>query len=383
MSDWGLLVSDAAALLYSRYWQTWAKRQRLLRGEVSFPVVLGLKPPTDKQASSNAEKLFNWQHDWRNVSGVIWQEKRWQRLGTQQVPSKLALNNLAELTDFLQVSCELERWFTQLQPLISIAPTNGAFKAELKKQLAQLMQLSTSELAMLKALLPQLQQHMGAGLYLRALPLTGVHGKIIEQHEKLISALLNALHDHAISQAGGLFAWLGCIDKPAGWLTIRPLCSHTRQALAGLDLLQLTGAQLSNYPLPGNTLIVVENLQAGLVVPKLANTTVVCGTGNHLNWLAADWVRTKRVYYWGDIDSDGLTLLARARAMQPNIISRLMDIATFEQFRHRATQGNPCGTSPSGLTTQEAELFERLRQQPNRLEQEMLDADHILKAFQP
>ncbi|WP_158583961.1 DUF3322 domain-containing protein [Salinibius halmophilus] len=381
MSDWGISVNDARAVLYSRYWQNWPKCQRLLNGSVTFPISLGLKPPSDKQASSDAEKLFVWQQDWRNVSGVEWADKRWQRLGSQQVPVKLVFHNLKSLTDFLQVTGELEQWFERVQPLIALAPESADFKAELKKQLAALMQLTTTELTMLQALLPQLQAGMGVGLYLRALPLAGVHGKFIEQHEKLISALLNALHDQAVNKADGLLSWLGCMNKPAGWLTIRPLCEKTRQAFAGLELLQLTGQQLAAYPLPGDTLIVVENLQSGLVVPNIEHAVVVCGTGNHLNWLGADWVKDKKVIYWGDIDSDGLTLLARARAMQPNLVSVMMDVNTFEQFNHRATQGNSCGAVPTDLTEQEALLFERLHQQPNRLEQEMLDADYISQAF--
>ena len=54
---------------------------------------------------------------------------------------------------------------------------------------------------------------MGRGEYLRALLVVGVDTKFIEQHGYLLEAILDVLHEGAISAAGGLSSWLACLKS--------------------------------------------------------------------------------------------------------------------------------------------------------------------------
>lgn len=108
------------------------------------------------------------------------------------------------------------------------------------------------------------------------------------------------------------------------------------------------------------------------------------GAGLDLGWLAAPWLRTRQVAYWGDIDTWGLAMLAAARRHLPDLHALLMDRPTFEAQAHRAVAEPAPADSRSlhGLRPQEAALAQHLRQLPRgRLEQEFLPADTVARAL--
>jgi hypothetical protein len=92
--------------------------------------------------------------------------------------------------------------------------------------------------------------------------------------------------------------------------------------------------------------------------------------------MEADWLSKKQISYWGDIDTWGLTMLARARLLQPSLKALLMTEAIYEQYgpKHAVQEPKTAGDSPPfGLTDQESKLYLRLlKAEKGRLEQEFL-----------
>lgn len=94
-----------------------------------------------------------------------------------------------------------------------------------------------------------------------------------------------------------------------------------------------------------------EDLRAfGAVAGRLA-----LGYGLEL-LLRSDWLKSKTMYYWGDIDTHGFAMLDRLRGAFPEARSFLMDRATL--LAHRALWG------------QEGEDGERFAKQLTRLNDE-------------
>ena len=79
--------------------------------------------------------------------------------------------------------------------------------------------------------------------------------------------------------------------------------------------------------------------------------------------------------YWGDIDTWGLHMLARARSHLPQLQALLMDRATFDAHPHAAVAEPllaPC-PEPGALLSAPAELDAHLRTlDRGRLEQEFI-----------
>ncbi len=170
---------------------------------------------------------------------------------------------------------------------------------------------------------------------MRALPLQDVDTKFIEEHAAPLIDLLDCLHASAVTHAGGLLAWLGCRANPGGWLQVRPLCSQSRERMAGLPLLQLDTQTLREYPLPAARILIVENKQSGYALPALDDTIAVFGGGRNTAWMEAKWLNTKQIGYWGDIDSWGLAILSEARQRKPQLQALMMDEATVRQHQTR------------------------------------------------
>jgi len=297
------------------------------------------------------------------------------------VPSQLTLGAIQALIEFIGGDAEKrsQQWQQRISPILDISQQ---LYPVLIKQLKKLESLSLDEAQMIAQLLPQLSQGMGRGGYLRALPVIGVDTKFMEIHQSFIAPLLDVLHNGAISEHSGLMAWLDCIEVPADWLLVRPLCPATTQAMGGVSILRIPSATLLSTPLPGERLIVVENDQSGYALPALSDTVAVIGGGRNLAWMAARWLRQKRIAYWGDLDSWGFLFLSEARQHQSHVESLLMDRETLLSHRKRMVEEPDSYPGlPECLTEAERMMFEEIRDGTHgntRLEQERLSADHIL-----
>ncbi|MDK6203856.1 DUF2220 domain-containing protein, partial [Oligella urethralis] len=205
--------------------------------------------------------------------------------------------------------------------------------------------------------------------------------KFIEQHGYLLEAILDVLHEGAISAAGGLSSWLACLEKPRDWLLVRPLCPKPLAALAGMPILRLSTETLWHMPLPAHNILIIENEQSCLALSHIPETIAVAGGGKNLSWLGAEWLADKRVAYWGDIDSEGFAMLSQARTKVPQLKALMMDAATVERFAERMVEEpHSVFKAPECLLEAEQHLFQNLRRgvyQQGRLEQERLDRDYI------
>ena len=192
------------------------------------------------------------------------------------------------------------------------------------------------------------------------------------------------MYSGKIYLSGGLLQWLECKPKPDGWVTIRPLCFKLQDEI-GFPILRLPGQELLQYPLPGKRIIIVENLESGLSLPSLPNTLVICGQGNNLSWMQANWLKVRNVYYWGDIDSHGLKMLALARSYVPSILAILMDQKTLMSHTDSMVMEiSPTKEPEQGLTSSEKELFKLLQSGKlpgDRLEQERIKSCVINRAL--
>jgi hypothetical protein len=380
---WGLLPTDVRELILKREWQNHASVKSRLLNQKPFPIRIGLKPPTGQSAIEEMEHFQKFINLWRTFTLqhlIEWDVRNYRVLSEQTVPKFFILNNIQELIEFIggEAIRRSQIWKTNMSPLLDMYP--DTYPA-LVKHLNTIEAMHPSDTQLLPDLIGQLSPEMGAGKYLRALPLVGVDTKFLENYQALITSILNLVHDNAVSNAGGLLEWLGCHTNPTGWLTIRPLCESTKAKMGGFPVLQLSGDVLKQQALPANNILVVENMESGLGLPSLQNTIAVFGGGKNVAWMDALWLKSKRIAYWGDIDTWGLSILSDVRFKLPNVEALMMDEETLNLHKDRMVgERKSVDYVPKFLTNSEAQIFSSLKNTDkltSRLEQERLSPDYI------
>lgn len=407
---WGKLPKDVINELDQRYWQNLGRFKQLLQygmaepatRSATFPIKISLKPPiSGKMVAQNTEQFQNFVKAWQQFANqypqnlVQWQNKTLGFVGEQAIPTQLVIHDLPTLANLLGTAAnerinKLQQKFSQLITL-GITPTEQKrLFVCLVNHLEMVENLSESQLIQLVKLIPQLHAGMGQGNYLRAINVAGIDTKFIENHlkiiEYLVSCLQQTLDTNADVTAFDLLSWLGCDSKPKDWLTVRPLCEATQKALANLPILKLSSQTLIDIALPADNILIIENETPCFMLPSLANTIAVAGGGKNLTWLQANWLRHKKVGYWGDIDSEGLAMLSYARKYCPQIQALMMDKNTLDGHQDkRVTEPVFNQVMPSYLTDDETALFTFIQQQnmdKRRLEQEFIHQDVVRQTLE-
>ena len=388
IEKWGLLPNTVLGILHKKEWENRRNLKQRLLNQRPFPIEISLKVPTDQQARDNLGHFHAFFKAWTDFAYpelVEWQERQYRQLSEQRVPLKLRIFSLQQLTELLGAEQQLENWLNKISSFLQQSFVHDRHQHRLFQtlihHLEQIERYSQQEWQWLIQLIEQLKPNIGAGLYLRALPLSAVNTKFLEQNLLLTEVICNVLYDDEIVLAGGLLAWLDCLDSPKGWLTIKPVCPNVQEKLGGLPVFQLSTEVLDQFELPAERIIVVENIQSGLACPNLENSIVVCGGGKNISWMNAKWLQHKQVFYWGDIDSEGLNILSMVRQKIPHVIALMMDEATVLQFQnHMVDEPDSIFSEPQYLTADELKLFHDLRAQTfknRRLEQERISVDWV------
>ncbi len=380
---WGLLPSDVRALVLKREWDNEAGLKARLLNRKPFPIRIGLKPPAGRSAIADMGHYQQFIGEWRSYSpqkNIQWESRRYKVLSEQVVPKFFILENIKELIELvgLEALHRSEKWMKNMSPLLSV---NESLYPVLVKHLKIFESIPPSDAELLSSLVTQLSAQMGAGLYLRALPLVGVDTKFLENYRVLVSDILDVLHDGEITASGGLTRWLGCLENPGGWFTVRPLCERVKSDMGGFPVMQLHNDVLREHALPANNILVVENIQSGLGLPLLKDTIAISGGGKNVSWMDANWLKFRHVAYWGDIDTWGLSILSDVRSRLPSVKAMMMDAQTLNHHEARMVdEPTSLEKLPGFLTASEAQIFSDLKAgnySGSRLEQERLSPDYI------
>jgi hypothetical protein len=297
------------------------------------------------------------------------------------IPVAWELSNLDELAFATEDSATVAN-VQRLKRLI--AAVDVQFHRVIVRRLSLHEAQAEDDVVAMAWLATRLEPGCGMGRPLRAVGADhpGVDTKFLERNQPLLKAFLDARFEGQCSPQG-LPRFLGCVEEGEHWLLVVPLdegiLPFARQRVRALDL--------SKTALPAPHVLVVENEQCVHQLPRLEGTVAVLGAGLNLEWLSGAAFNGKRIGYWGDMDSWGMTMLASARTWRPELTALLMDEAIFQSLRDRAViEPTVAGLSaPANLSKTEERLYQLLvSSDKGRLEQEYLPIDRVhfaLKAW--
>jgi hypothetical protein len=222
-------------------------------------------------------------------------------------------------------------------------------------------------------------------LYIRELPIQ-VHTKFIEQNQKIIRSLLEAMLPNE---------QLGSVDGEKENVFEKRFSLKYREPLIRLRLLDRTLTAKYCFPandfslpvsafnrlilLEGHHCFITENLMNFLTLPDLENSFAIFGSGYAVQGLKfTEWLSDCSIFYWGDLDADGFKILSQLRSYFPHVISIMMDAKTFGTFQEFSV---PVPATKSEnlqyLTAEEATLYNYLVIHQKRLEQERISQDYV------
>lgn len=388
-----LRPEDAAARCARQFQREHASWLAASGDGAAWPLVIPLGAPTERDAAAEPEAIRAWVQAWSGWPGpgqVNWQTRQWPRLGEQRLPLTLVLASAEDLADLAGQGGRWRRAVARHRALVEAcaalrdAPTpQRVFDA--------LADYADADFDRLLALLRWAAAHPASGLTLRQLPVEGLETKWVEQRKGLIADLVSALRPAPDGERSGrdLLALLGLAQPPVR-LRIRLLCPALRRQLGGLGDIEAPIAQLAALPIAPRLALVVENLDSGLALPELPGAVALMKLGHAVGLLdQLPWLAPARVVYWGDIDTHGFAMLARARRALPQTESLLMDRDTL--LAHRALWGEEPQAHPGRdldrLSAPERQVLDGLVEgrwgARVRLEQERLPWARVLAALQP
>lgn len=350
-------VAARAATRYRRGVRGW------VTGTTEFsPFRIPLGNPTGKDVVHRLDEVKAWLAAWRTYSGpgaVDTTVKRLDVYRRVEVPTHLTLRTAEEVAQAAGRTQAAElRHLRELWSLLRAALGN---EPELAAAFPGWRSWDTETALRSIRVIEWLRTHDASQFYLRELPIPGVDTKWIEQRLGVLRAITGDIAFRRITPE----------------YTVRTLDPTLR--INSFDRVSLpVTAQFDHTPF--HTVLVVENLATFYALPAVPGTLAIFGAGFREHVLAeASWLSTKRLLYWGDLDSHGFGILHRFRSLYPHTISVLMDAGTFHSFRELAVREPTVyrGDLPL-LTPAEREAAAALHEAGGlRLEQERIPFDHV------
>lgn len=368
-------------VVFRRQWEAVAVREaRLLGGADAWPIVAAIGRPKPKVMASDLDAIRHHVDEWRRlkIGEVVWEAVSYRATSN---PVEMPLYwKLRKPTEWV-AACEDRSMRAEFESMsVFIEETDACFHSLLIRRRSLWRDKTIAEILQATRLALALEPRCADNKPLRTLSLQGIDTKFFERNSRLVTALLDARFDGEASRIG-LETFLGAISEGDHWLLVMDLDG----SLLPFRKQRVRSSELKGTPLPGKRLLIVENESCQHHLPDVSETIAVLGTGFDLEWTEGPWLHSKRIGYWGDIDTWGLQFLATARQSLPHIDALMMTPDIYEQNLEAAVpEPIVAGADvPVGLNDVEQTLYERILHEPRgRLEQEFISEAVVREAIQ-
>jgi len=351
----------------------------VIRGDKSY----------NKSSLAEFEKeiqLINSQSKERKEFGYTleFQKVKTKYIGTQDLPTLIYFDTEKDFLKFLGKEKEVELFGKSVKKIIEIFPE---LKEWIVKNPIKVIQSQAEWGGILNVCL-YFRQNPKPNLYIRELPIN-VHTKFIERNQGVIKDLIDVLISEHINKDEKQFEKRFNLKYSEPQIRFKILDKEISQIyFSGLDDLAIPVIQFETLNLPINKVLVVENkttlytTTTFLTLPKMEKTIAIFGGGYSVaNLKNVNWFENIELIYWGDIDVQGFEILSQFRGYFQQTKSIFMDFVTFGKFFE-----NDLGTLTNistvlNLTVSEQELYNILKTNNWRLEQEKIPFDYVNQFF--
>lgn len=386
-----ITVSQLKEKTARKYWDVLSS---CIKGETLFPLII----PADKKLPTTFEEL-------RRLIGQLvefskektgygyrltFDQRHTGKYGNQSVPTCISFDSPTDFFKFTGRSREAEKILSAAEGIRALFPPLRSWVAQNPRKIHQYLDLWDNIFKVLR----YFRENPRPGMYIRELPIQ-VHTKFIQQHKGILQELLDILIPDHIHREGIHFEERFHLKATEPLIRFRRLDNgdNTDNTINNMDagIFSLSG----DLALPAEAffrltpqcrrVVITENLMTFLTLPPVAQTMAIYGGGFKVEILKkAFWLKSKTIFYWGDIDVHGFLILSLVRRYFPAAQSIMMDEETFLQHKDLCGKGVGGGereNNPLHLTGAELKLYRRIAADNLRLEQEHLPQEYIARQF--
>ncbi len=306
---------------------------------------------------------------------IEWQEKNYKNIGNNKFIKRITIDTEADFLKLINKEKEFKRFKERVKYLEVELPELRSWMEE-----NPLLVINNDEKweDLVKVLRYFKHEHIPNKYYLRELPVS-VHTKFIENNSTVLKSLLDFIIPNKIN-ASKFFNERYSIKDKEKLIRVRILCDGIMKEFNYSDFSVRLSDFISNEILAENV-VITENELNFLTLPKKENTIALWSGGgfqvSHLANIA--WLRSKRIFYWGDIDAAGFAILSQIRTYYPSVKSILMDKITFDNYYDNGKTDKLISAKQlGGLDAAEIEFFNYLNENKLRLEQEKIPQSEII-----
>jgi hypothetical protein len=324
-------------------------------------------------SQSKEKKGFGYTLDFKKVKTKF--------LGTQDLPSSIFFDTEKDLLRFLNKEAEAKQFKLNYEKIIFEFPE---LKNWIVQNPAKVIHNQNEWDGILKVC-KYFKKNPKPNLYLRELPVN-VHTKFVERNEAIIKDLLDVLIPEFINIQEKTFEKRFNLKFSEPTVRFKILDPEISKAFfLGIDDIAIPVSQFEKLNLPIEIVIVVENkttLYTTLALPGMKKAIAIFGSGFNVNNLKnVNWLQKLELVYWGDLDVQGFEILSQFRGYFQHTKSVLMDKVTFENFFENDL-GTPTNINATlNLTDTEYELYQLLKINNWRLEQEKIQFSYVNEFF--
>lgn len=351
--------------------------QSIVEGESFRPMVIaGNKKPNEDIVKFEKElaDLINQSKEKKGYGYTIeYQTIKTKQHGLQDIPISISFQSEYDYLKFINKEKETERFRKDVGRIISSFP-------ELKDWIyIYPFKVIENNWDCLLRVCEYFKSNPRPNLYIRELPIH-VHTKFIEKHKGIIKELLDIIIVEYINTNEIRFEARFNLKYDEPIVRFRILDgSISQKYYSGIDDLSIPISQFQCLSLPVQTVYIVENKINMLTFPSKKDSIVVWGHGFGVDVMRnVDWLKTKRIYYWGDLDAQGFQILSEIRMHFSQVKSFLMDRDTFDKY-YEGDKGTETNVEKElCLTQEELEMFRLLKESNSRLEQEKIPFEYVV-----
>ncbi|MGC4102357.1 Wadjet anti-phage system protein JetD domain-containing protein [Ferruginibacter sp.] len=319
-------------------------------------------------------------NDTRKGWYIEWENWFSKKLGQQRWPAQIKVQTEEDFLFLIKKENEILLFDQKLEELRKWRPEISSWLIEQPEAILRYLDRWQG----LKSVIDFLLLHDVSTFYMRNLPVP-VHTKFIEENESLILALIRHFDPERFrSEDTKLSRVIGIKRKPV-LFTVRWLDESLAARYShGMEVFGITPENLKKQHWQVKEVWLVENETALYMFDKREHSVVIWSRGKALELLEdIPLFNDVALYYWGDLDEEGFSMLSQCRKLYPRVRGVLMDADTVEYhleeiriqpvaYKHRQF---------SELAEAEAKALEILFTINGRLEQESLNHKFILKVI--
>lgn len=318
---------------------------------------------------SDIEKLKDNSKDKNGIGyRVVLQEQNFNKIKQQQVPEKILIDTIDDYLAVVGKHKEYDKFKANCDLILSEL---YILKDWIIKNPLRLIEHDTWQDTL--KVCHYFLDTPKPNLYIRQLPIA-VHTKYIKENEKLIESLLSFLIPDHIERNETRFERRFHLKYPEHLIRIKFLDPLLAPSPVLSDI-SIPLKEFKGFSCNCKNIIITENIMNFLTLPALESTIALwSGGGFKVSYLKnVKWIKSKKFFYWGDVDSHGFLILHQFRSYFDSVEAVMMDETTLKVFKGDIDQGPTTKAKVlSKLTIVEQNLYNRVRTEKLRLEQEKI-----------